>query len=308
MEFLKPVAVALTALALAPTIAGAANRSAPAWAASQDGVPYDPREKLIAEQAKSLCNSTDEYIKTLQFLRTTKEILIPEASARKVADKVARGCNGAAERFEKILLLMKSSGLSDPKSLETALRFSSYSPDVQKNFSEIFSRAFLAEFFDYDHSTAVALAFELSRDYEGEPAHVRDDFIYLAQLCKDGKEMDLPSTTCSEYAVKVAKLSALFPNGIRSPFQTLYKKLREDRDFGMDVKTALDFTYRILKHGPRAPDNFMDAYAYGMKESGLALGRNQALEFAVRMARNSYIGKTPPVIPAAPQVKNAAMD
>lgn len=296
----------LNRFALAALIAATAS-SAHA-ATSQDGVPFDPREQLIAKQAKSLCHSTDEYIRTLTFLRTTKDIIVPEKTARMVAEKVSKGCDGAADRFEKILMLMKNSGFSDPKSLETALQFSTYSPDVQRNFSEIFGRAFLAEFFDFDHTTAITLALELSRDYKGEPAHVREDFLMLAKLCKDGKTIDLPARTCAEYAIKVAKLSQLFPEGIRPHFQMLYKKLREDRDFGLDVKSALELTYNILRSGPRAPDNFMNAYAYAMKEKGLGLGRNEALAFAVRMANRSYIGDEPPYIPAVTKVDDAELD
>lgn len=288
MELLR--AALCLSLAL-PLAAGAAH--------SQDGEPFDAHEVLVQQQAKSLCNSTDEYIKTLKFLRSTKEIILPERTSRLTAERVSKGCDGAAERFEKILLLMKASGLSDPKSLEIALKFAGYSRDVQKNFSEIFSRAFLSEFFDYDYALAVGLALELSRDYKGEPAQVRDDFIYLAQLCKDSKTLDLASKPCAEYAVKVAKLSQIYPEGIRGPFAEFYKKMREDRDFGFDVRTALEITYKVLRNGPRAPDNFMKAYAYAMKEDGLALPRMQALEFAVKMANRSFIGKEPPVIPPA---------
>jgi hypothetical protein len=291
-----------TALALT-LIAGAAQARA---VSSQDGEAPDPRAKVIAAQAKELCNSTDEYIKTLTWLRTTKEFIVPEKTARLTAERVARGCDGAAERFEKVLLLMKTAGLSDPKSLEIALRFSGYSPDVQKNFVEIFTRAYLGEFFDYDYNTAVALALELSKDYHGEPAAVRDDFIYLSQLCKDGKGIDLPVKTCAEYAIKVARLSQYYPDGIRKNFSSLYKKLREDRDFGMDIKTALEVTYNILKNGPRAHDNFMNAYAFAMKDAGLGLGRSQALEFALKMAAHSFSGDEPPVVPSAASLTNAA--
>lgn len=267
---------------------------------SQDGEIIDPRAKMITEAARHLCSSTDEYIRTLTFLRESKEVVLPETTARLVAEKVSRGCEGAAERFQHVLLLLKGVGVSDPKSLELALRFSNAPPDVQRNFTVVFSRAFLNEFFDYDYTTALSLALALSKDYDGDPAQLRDDFIYLTDLCKDSKTIDLPIRVCAEYAVKVARLSAVYPQGIRAHFGDLYKKLREDRDFGMDIKTALDVTYKVLKHGPRAHDNFMNAYAFAMKDKGLALDRTQALAFALKMAARSHRGKTPPVIPAAP--------
>lgn len=266
---------------------------------SQDGEIIDNRrDLLIAEQSRHLCSSTDEYIKALTFLRTTKEFLIPEKSARLIAEKVARGCNGASERFVSILRLLKTVGLSDPGALQIALQFSTYTSDVQKNFSTIFTRAFIGEFFDYDYTTAVALAMELSKNYRGDANLVREDFIALTQFCKKSQTMDLPNRTCAEYAIKMARLSDLYPQGIREPFLTLYKKLRENREFGMDVKSALDVAYNVLKHGPKAPDNFLDGYSFAMKDSGLALGRNQALAFALRMAARSFEGEKPPAIPA----------
>jgi hypothetical protein len=265
---------------------------------SQDGESYDPRKELIKEQAKKLCRSTDEYIKTLKFLRTTKEIILPEHSARLIAEKVSKGCNGSSERFTRNLRLLKNVGLSDPKSLELSLLFSGYPAEWQDNFAVVFTKSYLSEFYDYDYTTAVKLAFELSRDYQGDANEVRDDFIALSKFCKESRSVELPVKICADIAVKLARLSELYPEGIRKPFTTLYTKLREDKDFSLDVKTALDVAYNVLKNGPTAPDNFLSAYAYSMKEDGLASDRKKSLHFALKMAVRSYIGDEPPAIPA----------
>src|SRR6185312_7909406 len=89
----------------------------PSVFASGEDPDIDPRAIAIKEQAKQLCGSTDEYIKTLRFLQKSKDIVFNENTARKIAEKVSRGCDGASERFTQILILLKTVGLSDPKAL-----------------------------------------------------------------------------------------------------------------------------------------------------------------------------------------------
>lgn len=271
---------------------------AAAWASGED-MPPSEHELQIAAQDKSLCSSTDEYVKTLKFLRATRELQFTETTSRLIAEKVARACDGGAERFAKVLMLLHTVGLSDHKALAMALDFASRPPDVQKNFTEIFTHAFLNEFFDYDYPTAARLAYELSRDYKGEPAQVRDDFLELVRYCKDGKTLDLPTKICAELTVRLARLSQYYPSGIRKPFYKIFKELRERKDFLLDMKTALDISYNVLKNGPRAPENFFKAYAYATGKDGLDLDKHLAIAFALRMADRSYVGgETPPIIHA----------
>jgi hypothetical protein len=280
-------------LLLAVVCAGART-----WASGED-LPPDPHDLAVEAQTRSLCSSTDEYIKTLKFLRSNKELEFPESTSRMIAEKVSRGCDGASERFSQVLMLLKTVGLSDRKSLEMALEFSSQPPDVQKNFTEIFTRSFLGEFFDYDYATAARLAYELSKDYKGEPAQVRDDFIELVRYCKDGKTLDLPTKLCAELTIKLARLSQYYPDGVRKPFYKLFRDLRERKDFLLDMKTALEVSYNVLKSGPKAPENFFSAYKYAGAKEGLDLDRRKALAFALKMADRSFIGgSTPPAIPA----------
>lgn len=262
----------------------------------EDDVP-EARRKALELQTKLSCESTDEYIKTIKFIRTNPDLMIPEAASRMIADRVSKGCTGAFERFSKTLLLLKKVGISDAKSLEMALEFAAVSTDTHRNFMEIFTRAFLAEFFDYDYVSAVKLAYELSKDYKGDPVQVRDDFIELVRFCKDSKNLDLPIRLCSEYTVKLAKLSQYYTDGVRQHFYKLYNHLREKKPFEMDIKNALDVTYNVLKGGPKAPDNFFKGYEFATKEEGLNYGHRQAMEFALKMANRSYLGETPTVIP-----------
>lgn len=264
--------------------------------------------QIVTNPDEFLCSSSEEYIRILKFLRQTQAILVTEDTARKIADVVSRSCDGGADRFAKVLVLLKSVGLSDKAAVKMALDFSTKPSDIQKNFIEIFTHSFLAEFFDYDYPTAVALAFELSKNYKGDPKQVRDDFIELVRFCKDGKKLDLPSKMCAEYTIKVARLSQYYPKGVRDSFYKLYNRFREDKAFAIDIKTALETTYGILKFGPRAEVNFFRAYDFAIAEDGLGSTQAEAVNFGLKMASRSFKGSEPPLFPASAVLRTLASE
>lgn len=259
---------------------------------------YDSAADQFADQRKAakarLCDSTDAFIKTLKFLRETKDFHFNEEANRRIAEQVSKGCTGSAERFSQVLVLLKTVGLSEKKSLEVALEFVFSSPDVQKNFIEVFSKSFLAEFFDYEFPKAMKLALELSKGYEGDPATLRSDFISLIKYCKEKKGLDLPLSQCASYAVMVAKLSQYHEKGIATEFVALYEQLRYRKDMNLDVKKAMEIAPRILQNGPKAKDNFFAAYEFAMKD--LEYDRANALTFGLQLADRSYLGDSPPIL------------
>lgn len=247
------------------------------------------------KQAKArLCDSTEAYTKTLKFLRETKDFHFNEEANRRISEQVSKGCTGSAERFSRVLVLLKTVGLSEKKSLEIALEFVFSSPDVQKNFIEVFSKSFLAEFFDYEFPKAMKLALELSKDYEGDPAILRADFISLVKYCKEKKGLDLPLSQCASYSVMVAKLSQYHEKGIADEFIKLYEQLRFRKDLTLDVKKAMEIAPRILQSGPKAKDNFFAAYEFAMKD--LEYNRANAITFGLQLSDRSYIGDRPPIL------------
>jgi hypothetical protein len=287
MDLLK--LLLLSALLLPPNLT---------WAKSgyEDDMP-EHRRKALAEQREKNCESTTEYIKVLEFMRGNKEFLVTETAARQIADKVSKGCTGAAARFARILTMLKKIGISDRKALSMAFDFARLPDYVQTNFAEIFTKSFLTEFFDYDYTTALALAFELSKNYKGDPVQVRTDFLELVRFCKDGTKLDLPVKLCAEYTIKLARLSQYFENGVREPFYKVFATLRDKEEFSFDIKTSLDLSYNILKGGPKAIDNFFSAFSYATQKEGLGFAQDKAMKFALRMAKRSYKGDEPVVIP-----------
>ena len=275
----------LCSISLAVLAAGSAS-----WAKQPDIDPFR-KERQLAE--KRLCNSTAEYIKILSFIRDNEKGL-KEDAARDIAKKVAKGCDGSASRFSQVLILLRTVGLSARSSMKMAIEFAGAHPDVQKNFVEIFQKSYLAEFFDYEYPKAMKLALDLSKGYKGDPAIARADFIELAKFCKDSKSLDLPMRFCADYAIKVAKLSQYYAEGVSKPFMSLYKDLRDKKEFSLDVRESLAMSYQILKHGPRAPKNFFEAFDLASRDLGH--DKTNALEFAADLAVNSYMDETPPIL------------
>ncbi|MGE4133552.1 MAG: hypothetical protein AB7F86_18090 [Bdellovibrionales bacterium] len=275
--------------------------------ASYDEDMPEARRQALKEQEEKSCSSTTEYIKTLTFLRGNMDFVITETAARQVADRVSKGCNGASDRFSKTLVMLKKIGVSDRKALEMAFDFSKMPDYVLKNFLEIFTKSFLAEFFDYDYSTAMALAFELSKNYKGDARQVREDFLELVRFCKDGQNLDLPTKLCAEYTVRLARLSQYYSSGVRQPFYRVYQALRDREEFGLDIKTALDLSYNVLTGGPKAIDNFFAAFEFATKKEGLSYTQEKAMKFALKMAKRSYVGSEPVIIPGFETPVNRAI-
>lgn len=250
--------------------------------------------KAVKEAEQKLCYSTNEYVKTLKFLRETKEFTFQEEASRKIADSVSKGCDGATERFSVVLTLLKNIGLTERKSLEMALEFAAQPPDVQKNFVEIFTNAFLTEFFDFEYSHALKIAIEMSKDYKGDPAMAREDFIKLVRFCKETKSLDLPMRLCGDYMAKIAKSSQYYNAGVAKPFFDLFASLRDRKELSLDVKTSMIVAHDILKSGPRAPQNFFEAFEFSRKE--LDYNKRRALDFGLKLAGRSFVGDAPPIL------------
>lgn len=244
---------------------------------------------------KDHCKSSEEYIKTLEFLR--KENSVPENDMRQVAHRVAKGCNGSAERFSRVYLVMRKSGVSLQKSVEVGLALVSEDPLTVNNFHEIFQKMYLNEHFNINFKSSFEIAYELSKKFQGNLDKVREDFTEFYKFCADHKSLNLSITQCSELAVRFARLSQYYPKGIFKDFKQIYETLRDDKRFGVSLKESLELAEKILKNGPTAKVNFLQAYNYASMKSGLDLPGREALIFGLQMTQLSFVGEKPPVYP-----------
>ncbi|MEK6554675.1 MAG: hypothetical protein AABZ31_05515 [Bdellovibrionota bacterium] len=252
------------------------------------------------------CRASEEFIKTIEFLR--KDQTIPEKEIRKIAEVVSRGCDGSAERFSKAYLLMKKSGLSFQKSVDVGLAMVRESPVTVSNFYEIFEKMYLGEFFDVNFQSSFEIAFELSKEFKGNLEFARNDFNDFSKFCMDHKKVGLSVTNCAKLAVRFARLSQYFPNRLFKDFNEIYLLLREDKRFGLSLQESLNLTEQILKNGPAAKKNFLQAFNYAVMKNGLNISGREALDFALRMAARSYKGEYPPIYPGEQMFQNVSQD
>lgn len=242
------------------------------------------------------CEPLVEYKEAIDFFRTQKEEINPtEGLSRTLAGEISKGCKGAAQRFKKAFLILKNSGVYHAKSIEYALKFAVSDDETLENFSELFKKTYLGEYFDLDYSLSLKLSFELSVLYKGNRPQAREDFLEISRFCLSDKELNLPAAQCAELALSLTRLSQYYPDGIRKEFFSLYKILREDRRFGVSILTALRISLEVLPYGPTAPQTFLKSYEYAINPLGLASGGIEAVKFAVVMSKNALRKWPPPV-------------
>lgn len=146
---------------------------------------------------------------------------------------------------------------------------------------------------------ALKIAYEFSKELKAYHGRARDDFIALVKFCLNPKEMSVPVNVCGLMALELVRLSPHYPEGVFKPFQELYGKLRAGESFGLSVKDSLEVIIRVLKYGPRAPDNFHKGYDFAVSQKGLNYPPHEALKFALRMARRSATGAPLPLAKSA---------
>ena len=239
------------------------------------------------------CRASEEFVRTLEFLR--EDDTIPEKEARRVASLVSQGCDGATKRFAKAYLLMKKSGLSFQKSVDIGLAMVNEDPLTVRNFYEIYEKMYLGEFFNINFQSSLEIAFELSREFKGDLQFARQDFNQFSQFCMDQKKVGLNVVACAKISVRFAKMSQYYPRGLFKEFQEVYNMLRDDKRFGISLMESIHLSEKILKNGPMAKTNFLQAYNYATLKEGLDLSGREALDFAIQMAGHSFKGATPPL-------------
>ncbi len=242
------------------------------------------------------CEPLKEFRIAMDFFRVEKEVINPsEAKARHLSSQISKGCKGAAQRFIKTFLLLFKSGVDQFRAIEYGVEFANADDETVENFFEIFKKTYLNEYFDLDYSTALKVSFELSKSFKGNRQKAREDFLEVSNFCLKKEGMNLPIRLCAELAIKLARLSHYYPEGVQKDFLNLYKLLREDRRFGMNILTSLRVILHVLPFGPTAPSNFLKSYEYAIDPNGLASGGISAIKFAIKMAEHSVKQSPPPI-------------
>ncbi len=238
--------------------------------------------ELVEPTAK--CSAAKEYVTALEFLRRQKEMQVPEEKARELADQVAKGCNGASQRFIQIALVLTRAGLGTRDALDTGVEYAMKDAASTQAFLHIFNRAFLSEYLDLDMRAAFKMAKNLSGTLDADHKAVRDDFSRLSDFCVKEESLDLPKPVCGTMAARITALGNKWGGGVAHDYLETYHFLKSQKGPGMTTANALKLAEEIISLGVSAPSNFSQAYRYASSSSGLSLPVNDAIQFAKKLA------------------------
>jgi hypothetical protein len=242
--------------------------------------------KVIAVET-STCSSAREFITTMTFLRRSA-LAGNDANARKIADQVVVGCDGAAARFIRVARVLQRANLANADIVREALHFSGQKDAVVGTFIEVFKMAYVKRFLDLPLVRAISVARKLSLGYGGEVAIARADFVRIVRFCVGDEHLNMPRVKCADLAVGLAQSGSRFPDGVSDSFLKAYRFLSKSSPApNLPMFESIRISKEIVKHGPGAVENFELAYRYAVGKKGLALEMPSALKFAMKMAERS---------------------
>lgn len=238
------------------------------------------------------CTSTKEFITTLEYLRKHTELALPELDARQLAEKVALGCTGAAERFIKVASVLSKAQLSGRDAVAAALKLSSKSDAQAETFVSVFKKSFLADYLDLDMKTSVDLAHSLSAEFSGDQVQVRKDFEKFVDFCLEQSKLNLPRPQCAPLAARLAKKGEATGKPVFNAFRDLYEFMKSEKGPNLSNEDVVQRAEAMVSISPVAAQNFIQAYKFGVASSGLGLPAKDAYDFAKRMAERTQPTKS----------------
>lgn len=242
-------------------------------------------EPVPSPSPDSGCSTTAEFVKTLSYLRSQKEFAIDEAKSRKIAEDVSQGCSGAAKRFTQVVEDLFNSGLASWDAVKIGTELAQRKDSEVATFLNIFDHSFGTDALDLDLRNSVKIALSLTSEYTGDTLVARKDFEALTQFCISREHLDLPKPRCALFAARITHEGQTWKTGAALPFIHAFEFIRATGTDGPGLATdqALQFAENIVVAGPGSDQNFIQAYSFGTRKDGLALGSSDAVKFAFKM-------------------------
>ena len=229
------------------------------------------------------CESTKEFILTLEFLRKQKFFSLPDSENFKASLAVSKNCNGASIRFQKMIKVLVATGVDHDHALQFSIKYSQEDQESVDAFLSLYEGLVLEKKFNLPYYQAFETAKFFAESTKGNKAELKKDFIGFLNFCfedADGTQLSLDQ--CRKLSFKYLELHKYYPLGVFRDFKNLFVYLRDKRETGLPIATALSITQEVLSNGPGAQKNFIDSYKYGLNQ--LQLKPSQALALALKLA------------------------
>lgn len=232
------------------------------------------------------CESTKEFVSTLEYLRKQKNFSLPESEIFKTALKVSENCNGASLRFQKMLDVLVSTGVDHSHALKFSVQYSQEDTASVEAFLSLFQGLVLEKKFNLPYYDAYQTAKYFAESAKGNKTELKKDFLGFLSFCfEDPNGTMLSLDQCRNLSIKYLELHKHYPNGVFKEFKSLFTFLRDQKHTGLPIAQALTLTHEVLLNGPGSQKNFMDSYNYGLQK--LNLSAEQALSLSMKLASYS---------------------
>ena len=229
------------------------------------------------------CESTKEFVSTVSYLRKQKNFTLPDNEILKTALLVSENCNGASKRFQQMLSTLVSAGVDHEHARHFAVNYSEEDSESVDAFLSLFQGLVLEKKFNLPFYQAFETAKFFAESSKGNKAMLKKDFLgFLAFCFEDSNGIMLSLDHCRSLSLKYLKLHAVFPKGVFQDFKSLFVFLRDQKETGLPIASALSITQTVLQNGPGSQRNFIDSYKYGLYQ--LNMKPSQSLALALKLA------------------------
>lgn len=238
---------------------------------------------LSSKASATVCESSKEFILTVEYLRKLKDFSLPDSEIFKTALKVSENCNSASSRFQKILSTLVSTGVDHSHALSFAIQYSQEDNASVEAFISLFKGLVLEKKFNLAFYQAFETAKFFAESSTGNKTELKNDFLGFLDFCfNDPSGIQLSLEQCRNLSLKYLDLHKHFPNGVFTDFKSLFNFLRNEKETGLSIASALVLTQEVLINGPGSQKNFKDSYRYGLNQLNMKPG--QALSLALKLA------------------------
>lgn len=243
---------------------------------------------FVFADVKTKCQSSQEFISTVDYLRKQKKFSIPDSEVFKAALSVSKNCSGASAKFQKMLNNLTAAGVDHDHAIRFSILYSKQEQEAVDAFLELFQGLVLEKKFNLPFYQAFETAKFFAESSQINKTTLKKDFLGFLEFCfEDNQGALLSLDHCRKLSLEYLKLHDKYPNGVFKDFKDLFSFLRDEKETGLPISKALSLTQQVLLNGPGSKKNFIDAYKYGLFK--LNLKPSKSLELALRLASYTQV-------------------
>lgn len=244
-----------------------------------------------AEVQRVFCDSSREYITTLEFLRKQagSDYSNFEKQNQALAEYVSSYCSGSAYRFIKVVRLFQRMELGINNAMPVAKEAVKVEDDRVDLFVYVFKRLYLKSGLDLNPNQSIRVAKSFLRPNKVPAKKIKKEFKKLSSFCMSEKGLARNKYYCAEFIMELMSSLEGKETKVADSFIDTYEELTSNKALSFSSYDALVLTRSLVKHGPNAINNFYLGLRYAMSDKGLSYSRGKAVEFGKKMASRSVM-------------------